>query len=136
MNATLRELIEGHAGGMREGRTLKAIIPGGSSVPILLPDQIDTQASYDGIQKAGSFLGSAGCIVVDDTTCMVWLAENLLHFYRHEACGKCPPRPEGTDWLHKILQRSGRGEGPMRGPGPVAGISNNIRGQTPCASRG
>src|SRR5258708_30455010 len=111
MNATLRELIEGHAGGMREGRTLKAIIPGGSSVPIRLTDQIETQASYDGIEKAGSFLGSAGCIVVDDSTCMVWLAANLLHFYQHESCGKCTPCREGTDWLHKILQRIERGEG-------------------------
>ena len=79
MNITLRELIDAHAGGVHEGRTLKAVIPGGSSVPILLPDQLDTQASFDGVQKAGSLLGSAGIIVLDDTTCMVWLAENLLH---------------------------------------------------------
>ena len=105
MNITLRELIEGHAGGVRDGRTLKAVIPGGSSVPILLPDQLDTQASFDGVQKAGSLLGSAAIIVLDDTTCMVWLAENLLHFYRHESCGKCTPCREGTDWLHKILQQ-------------------------------
>ena len=104
MNITLRELIEGHAGGVRDGRTLKAVIPGGSSVPILMPDQLDTQASFDAIQKAGSLLGSAAIVVLDDTTCMVWLAENLLHFYRHESCGKCTPCREGTDWLYKILQ--------------------------------
>src|SRR4029078_2311491 len=74
MSVTLRELIEGYAGGVREGRTLKAVIPGGSSVPVLLPDQLETQASFDGIQKAGSLLGSAGCVALDDTTCMVWLA--------------------------------------------------------------
>ena len=112
MNITLRELIEGHAGGVRDGRTLKAVIPGGSSVPILLPDQLDTQASFDGVQKAGSLLGSAGIIVLDDTTCMVWLAENLLHFYRHESCGKCTPCREGTDWLHKILAADRAGRGP------------------------
>src|SRR5881396_2048324 len=95
MNITLRELIDGHAGGVRDGRTLKAVIPGGSSVPILLPGQLDTQASFDGVQKAGSLLGSAGLIVLDDTTCMVWLALNLLHFYRHESCGKCTPCREG-----------------------------------------
>src|SRR5918912_1602641 len=72
------------AGGVREGRTLKAVIPGGSSVPILLPDQLDTQASFDAIQKAGSLLGSAAIVVLDDTTCMVWLPEKLLHFYRPE----------------------------------------------------
>ena len=133
MNVTLRELIEGHAGGMREGRSLKAIIPGGSSVPILLPEQLDTQASYDGIQKAGSLLGSAGCIVLDDTTCMVWLAENLLHFYRHESCGKCTPCREGTDWLHKILQRIERGEGRLQDLDLLSSISANIAGKTLCA---
>ncbi len=114
MSITLRELINDYAGGVREGRTLKAVIPGGSSVPILLPDQLDTQASFDAIQKAGSLLGSAAIVVLDDTTCMVWLAENLLHFYRHESCGKCTPCREGTDWLHKILQRIERGEGQMQ----------------------
>src|SRR5437762_5344317 len=114
MNVTLRELIEGHGGGVREGRMLKAVIPGGSSVPILLPDQLDTQASFDAVQKAGSLLGSAGVVGLDDTTCMVWLALNLLHFYRHESCGKCTPCREGTDWLYKILPKIERGEGQMR----------------------
>ena len=133
MNVTLRELIEGYAGGVREGRTLKAVIPGGSSVPILLPEQLDTQASFDAIQKAGSLLGSAAIVVLDDTTCMVWLAENLLHFYRHESCGKCTPCREGTDWLHKILQRIERGEGQMRDLDLLASISNNVAGKTLCA---
>jgi NADH-quinone oxidoreductase subunit F len=133
MNVTLRELIDGHAGGVRDGRTLKAVIPGGSSVPILMPDQLDTQASFDAIQKAGSLLGSAAIVVLDDTTCMVWLAENLLHFYRHESCGKCTPCREGTDWLHKILQRIERGEGQMRDLDLLASISGNIGGKTLCA---
>ena len=133
MNITLRELVEGHAGGVRDGRTLKAVIPGGSSVPILMPDQLDTQASFDAIQKAGSLLGSAAIVVLDDTTCMVWLAENLLHFYRHESCGKCTPCREGTDWLHKILQRIERGEGQMRDLDLLSSISGNIAGKTLCA---
>jgi len=133
MNVTLRELIDGYAGGVREGRTLKAVIPGGSSVPILMPDQLDTQASFDAIQKAGSLLGSAAIVVLDDTTCMVWLAQNLLHFYRHESCGKCTPCREGTDWLHKILQRIERGEGQMRDLDLLASISGNIGGKTLCA---
>jgi NADH-quinone oxidoreductase subunit F len=133
MDITLRELIEGRAGGVREGRTLKAVIPGGSSVPILLPGELDIQASFDGVQKAGSLLGSAGIIVLDDTTCMVWLAQNLLHFYRHESCGKCTPCREGTDWLHKILQRIERGEGQMRDLDLLASVSGQIGGKTLCA---
>jgi NADH-quinone oxidoreductase subunit F len=133
MNITLRELIDGYAGGVREGRTLKAVIPGGSSVPILLPDQLDTQASFDGVQKAGSLLGSAAIVVLDDTTCMVWLAENLLHFYRHESCGKCTPCREGTDWLFKILRRIERGEGQARDLELLSSISGNIAGKTLCA---
>ncbi|HJZ77365.1 MAG TPA: NADH-quinone oxidoreductase subunit NuoF [Vicinamibacterales bacterium] len=133
MNVTLRELIDGYAGGVREGRTLKAVIPGGSSVPMLLPDQLDTRASFDDIQKAGSLLGSAAIIVLDDTTCMVWLAETLLHFYRHESCGKCTPCREGTDWLHQILRRIERGEGQMRDLDLLASISGNVAGKTLCA---
>jgi NADH-quinone oxidoreductase subunit F len=133
MSITLRELIDTHAGGVRDGRTLKAVIPGGSSVPILMPDQLDTQASFDAVQKAGSLLGSAAIVVLDDTTCMVWLAENLLHFYRHESCGKCTPCREGTDWLHKILQRIERGEGQMRDLDLLSSISGNIAGKTLCA---
>jgi len=133
MTITLRELIEGHAGGVREGRTLKAVIPGGSSVPILLPDQLDAQASFDAVQKAGSLLGSAGIIVLDDTTCMVWLAENLLHFYRHESCGKCTPCREGTDWLHKILRKIERGGGQISDLDLMTSISNNVAGKTLCA---
>jgi NADH-quinone oxidoreductase subunit F len=133
MHVTLRELIDQYAGGVREGRTLKAVIPGGSSVPILMPDQLDTEASFDAIQKAGSLLGSAAIIVLDDTTCMVWLAENLLHFYRHESCGKCTPCREGTDWLHKILRRIEAGEGEMRDLDLLASISGNIAGKTLCA---
>jgi NADH-quinone oxidoreductase subunit F len=133
MKTTLREIVEGMAGGVREGRTLKAVIPGGSSVPILMPDQLDTQASFDAIQKAGSLLGSAAIVVLDDTTCMVWLAENLLHFYRHESCGKCTPCREGTDWLHKILQKIERGEGQMRDLDLLQSISNNVAGKTLCA---
>ena len=78
MRTTLRELIFNHAGGIRDGHKLKAVIPGGSSVPILLPDQLDIPASFDDVAKAGSMLGSAGIIVMDDTTCMVWAAQTLF----------------------------------------------------------
>jgi NADH-quinone oxidoreductase subunit F len=133
MHTTLRELIYDHAGGIRGDRQLKAIIPGGSSVPLMLPDQLDTPASFDAIQKAGSLLGSAGLIVLDDTVCMVWLAMNLLHFYRHESCGKCTPCREGCDWLYKLLQRLERGEGREKDLDLLFGVSNNIIGKTLCA---
>jgi len=133
MTITLRELVDRRAGGVGEGRTLKAVIPGGSSVPLLLPHQLDVQASFDGVLKAGSLLGSAGVIVLDDTTCMVWLAENLLRFYRHESCGKCTPCREGTDWLLRILEKIERGEGQMRDLDTLAAISANVAGKTLCA---
>jgi NADH-quinone oxidoreductase subunit F len=135
MNVTLKELIfgEAYSQGMRDGRLLKAVIPGGSSVPILLPDQLDIPASFDAVVKAGSMLGSAGIIVLDDTTCMVWLAENLLHFYRHESCGKCTPCREGTDWLYKLLHKIEKGEGSLRDIDLLNGVANNIAGKTLCA---
>ena len=133
MNTTLRQLIYDHAGGIRGDRQLKAIIPGGSSVPLMLPNQLDTPASFDGIQRAGSLLGSAGLIVLDDTVCMVWVAMNLLHFYRHESCGKCTPCREGCDWLYKLLQRLERGEGREKDLDLLFGVSNNIIGKTLCA---
>jgi NADH-quinone oxidoreductase subunit F len=135
MKTTLRELIydDRFAGGMRDGRRLKAVIPGGSSVPILLDDQLDIPASFDDVAKAGSMLGSAGIIVMDETTCMVWAAKNLLYFYKHESCGKCTPCREGGDWLFKILTRIENGEGEMRDIDLLTSIGGNIAGKTLCA---
>jgi NADH-quinone oxidoreductase subunit F len=133
MHVTVRQLIYDYAGGIANGRQLKAVIPGGSSVPILLPSQIDVAASFDALQKAGTLLGSAGMIVMDDTTCMVWVAKNLLHFYRHESCGKCTPCREGGDWLFKILDKIDRGEGTMKDIDLLLSLSDNIVGKTLCA---
>jgi len=133
MKTTLRELIFDYAGGIRDGHKLKAVIPGGSSVPILLPDQLDIPASFDDVQKAGSMLGSAGIIVMDETTCMVWAAENLLHFYKHESCGKCTPCREGCDWLFRMLQKIERGEGQPKDLDLLLSVANNILGKTLCA---
>jgi NADH-quinone oxidoreductase subunit F len=135
MDVSLKELIYGEkfGGGIRGGHALKCVIPGGSSVPVLLPSEIDIPASFDAIQKAGSLLGSAGIIVMDETTCMVWAAENLLHFYRHESCGKCTPCREGGAWLHMILGKIERGEGQMKDLDLLLSISNNILGKTLCA---
>jgi NADH-quinone oxidoreductase subunit F len=135
MHTTLRELVFGdqYAQGMRGDRKFKAIIPGGSSVPLLLDEHLDTPASFDHVQKAGSLLGSAGLIVMDDSVCMVWLAMNLLHFYRHESCGKCTPCREGGDWLYKLLVRVENGEGRMKDLDLLFGVANNIVGKTLCA---
>jgi NADH-quinone oxidoreductase subunit F len=135
MHTTLRELIYGeqYAQGMLGGKKFKALIPGGSSVPILVDQHLDTPASFDHIQKVGSLLGSAGLIVMDDSVCMVWLAMNLLHFYRHESCGKCTPCREGSDWLYKLLQRVERGEGRTRDIDLLYGVASNIVGKTLCA---
>src|SRR6187200_3017929 len=135
MHTTLRELIYGepYAQGTLNGKKFKAIIPGGSSVPLLLDEHLDAPASFDGVQKAGSLLGSAGLIVLDETVCMVWLAMNLLHFYRHESCGKCTPCREGADWLYKLLLRLERGEGREKDLDLLFGVANNIMGKTLCA---
>ncbi len=133
MKVTLKELIYDYAGGPKDGHTIKAVIPGGSSVPILLPDQIDIPASFDDVQKAGSLLGSAAIMVLDDTTDMVWLAENLLHFYRHESCGKCTPCREGTDWLYRLLHRMTQGQATEKDIALLQSVANQINGKSLCA---
>ena len=103
-------------------------------MPILLPDQIDIPASFDDIAQAGSLLGIGGASsVLDDTTDMVWLAENLLHFYRHESCGKCTPCREGTDWLYRLLHRLMQGQGSAKDIELLESVANNINGKTLCA---
>jgi NADH-quinone oxidoreductase subunit F len=133
MKVTLKELIYDYAGGPLDGHTIKAVIPGGSSVPILMPDQLDIPASFDDVQKAGSLLGSAAIMALDDTTDMVWLAENLLHFYRHESCGKCTPCREGTDWLYRLLHRMTQGQSTDKDIALLESVANQINGKTLCA---
>ena len=101
-------------------------------MPVLLPDEIDVHASFDALMKAGTMLGSAGMIVMDDTTCMVWACHNLLHFYRHESCGKCTPCREGGDWLFKLLWKIERGEGRLSDLDLLMNVANNIAGKTLC----
>jgi NADH-quinone oxidoreductase subunit F len=117
---------------MKNSRRFKAIIPGGSSVNVLTEAALDAEASFDGLVKAGSMLGSAAVMVMDETTDMVWVAENLTHFYKHESCGKCTPCREGSDWMHKILQKILRGEGAMRDLDLLLSVANNIGGKTLC----
>ncbi len=132
MGVPLRELIFEHAGGIREGHTFKAVIPGGSSVPVLGEQHLDVGMDFESLQKAGSLLGSAGVIVMDDSTCMVWAALNLLHFYWHESCGKCTPCREGTGWLLQALHRIEEGHGRQEDIDLLLDVSDNIKGKTFC----
>ena len=108
---TLKELIYDHAGGIWKGRKLKAVIPGGSSVPVMPASAIDVPFTYGAIKNAGSLAGAAGVIVMDETTCMVDALLNLLEFYHHESCGQCTPCREGTGWLQKLVHRIETGHG-------------------------
>ncbi|HWD43570.1 MAG TPA: NADH-quinone oxidoreductase subunit NuoF [Actinomycetota bacterium] len=105
------ELIMGAAGGMLEGKELKAWTPGGSSTPMLTADHLDTPMDFEGIQGAGSLLGTGAVIVLSEDVCMVNACLNFMEFYAHESCGKCTPCREGTDWMAKILTRLETGQG-------------------------
>ncbi|NLB96242.1 MAG: NADH-quinone oxidoreductase subunit NuoF [Armatimonadetes bacterium] len=111
LGVPLREVIDEWGGGVREGRSLKAVIPGGASAPILPPDRIDYPFDFEGMIEAGSMIGSAGVIVMDDTTCMVGAAMNLVRFFEHESCGKCTPCREGCPWLSRLLRKIEAGQG-------------------------
>jgi NADH-quinone oxidoreductase subunit F len=133
MGTPLREIIYEHAGGIPGGRTLKAVIPGGASMPVFTPDEIDVPMDMDSVQKAGSFLGSAGIMVMDDTVCMVWTLLVLEQFFHHESCGQCTPCREGSGWLHKTLLRLEEGAGTSADVDLLLTIANNMQGNTICA---
>jgi len=129
----LKELVYDHAGGMlRPEHPLKAVIPGGSSVPILRSDQCDVLMDFDSLAAAGTLLGSAGVIVMDDTVCMVDALLNLARFYAHESCGQCTPCREGTGWYVQILERLERGEGKLSDLDLLVDLSDRIQGNTIC----
>jgi NADH-quinone oxidoreductase subunit F len=133
LGTTIRELIYDVAGGVAGGRELKGVIPGGSSVPILTPDQIDTPMDYDSIGAAGSFFGSAALIVVDDRCCMVQLALRAAQFYMHESCGKCTPCRVGTRWLVQILTQIEAGEGEATDLDLLDDVCDRMLGKSLCA---
>lgn len=127
------ELLE-LAGGMRGGKKLKAVIPGGSSAPVLPADvMMACTMDYDSIAKAGSMLGSGAVIVMDETTCMVKALERLSYFYYEESCGQCTPCREGTGWLYRIVHRIENGQGRPEDLELLTSIGNNIAGRTICA---
>ena len=133
LGTTLRELVYDVAGGVANGRELKAVIPGGSSVPVLTPAEIDTPMDYDSIQAAGSFFGSAAIIVVDDRCCMVQLALRAAQFYMHESCGKCTPCRVGTRWLVQLLTTIEEGRAERSDLDLLSSVCDRMLGNSLCA---
>ena len=133
MTTTLRTIIEEYAGGVWHGRKLKAVIPGGSSAPVLKADEIDVIAEFDALVKAGSMLGSAGIIVMDEMTCMVRALEVIADFYAEESCGQCTPCREGTPWMLEMVEHAVRGTGDSETAERLVTIARHIMGRTICA---
>lgn len=133
MGTPFAELLE-MAGGMRDGRTLKAVIPGGSSSPVL-PGEVmmDLNMDYDSIQNAGSMLGSGAVIVMDDSNCMVKVLDRISYFYYEESCGQCTPCREGTGWMHRVIHRIEHGQGRPEDLELLDDVASKIMGKTICA---
>lgn len=132
MGTPLRELIYTHAGGIRENKKLKAVIPGGISTPLLTPDKIDCAMDFESLKAVGSWLGSGAVIVMDETTCMVRVLWRELKFFEHESCGKCVPCREGSGWLRNIVERIEDGEGREDDIELITDIIDNIKDKTFC----
>jgi len=133
MGMPLRELIDDLCGGMRDGMQVKAVIPGGSSVPLLPASLLDTGLDYESMNAAGTFLGSGGVIVIDDQTCIVDALYNVTRFYEHESCGKCTPCREGTYWMSEIFERLESGHGREKDIDLLLDVADNILGKSFCA---
>jgi NADH-quinone oxidoreductase subunit F len=133
MGYPFKKFLEEDCGGVPNGRKLKGVIPGGGSMPVLRPEEIEkVNLDYESVQAAGSMLGSGGVIVMDETTCMVRAASNIARFYAHESCGQCSPCREGCHWMEKIFHRIEHGEGQTGDLDLILNISGNIMGNTIC----
>jgi len=130
---TFRELIEHCGGGVSGGRGIKGVLPAGISAPIVPASKLDAKLDYEGVQAAGSMLGSASLIVVPNDVDMVRAATRMLEFFRHESCGKCTPCREGTAWLHEILKRIESGSGNTADLDLLLSLSKGITGKVLCA---
>lgn len=132
MGYPLKQLIYDDCGGIPDGLKLKAVIPGGSSVPVLTADEIDIALDFESVAAAGSMLGSGGVIVMHERTCMVRALQRLAKFYKEESCGQCSPCREGTGWMLKILDRILRGEGRLPDVDVLFDVADGIMGNTIC----
>ena len=133
MSVTLRSLIYDHCGGMRDGRRLKAVVPGGSSAPILTADEIDVTMDADGLKAAGTMIGSAGVIVMDETVSIPEALMVVARFYAHESCGQCTPCRESTGWIYKIAHRIVEGKGRKEDLDTILDVAKRGAGTTICA---
>jgi len=133
MGMPLATLLDEHCGGMRPGMRVKAVIPGGSSVPLLPASLLGTGLDFESMTAAGSLLGSGGVIVIDDQTCIVDALWNITRFYEHESCGKCTPCREGTYWMSEVFERLESGYGREKDIDLLADVSDNILGKSFCA---
>ena len=132
LGMNMKKFIYEVAGGIPGGKKIKAVIPGGSSCPLLSASEIDIPMDYDSVAKAGSMLGSGGMVVMDEDTCMVDMARRIMHFYAHESCGWCIPCREGTTWLRKMLDRFHAGFGRPEDIDLVGDLAKNMLGRTFC----
>jgi len=132
MGFNLLRMIEEVGGGVRGGKKLKAVIPGGSSCPVLKAEECDLAMDFDSVAKAGSMLGSGGVVVMDEDTDMVEVAVRLIKFYQHESCGWCVPCREGTLWLKKLLTRFQEGRGQPGEVDLIAELARSMLGHTFC----
>jgi hypothetical protein len=133
MGTTARALIEGFAGGIRDGKQLKAFTPGGSSTPFLTADHLDVQMGFDEVQAAGSLLGTKAMIVLDEGDCVVEAVRRFTQFYAHESCGKCTPCREGTWWLSRVLGRLEQGSGREEDIDLIHEVGQNMLFKSFCA---
>ncbi len=133
MGTPFKDLLD-MAGGVRQGHQLKAVIPGGSSTPVLPAEiMMEVAMDYDSITKAGSMLGAGSVIVMDETTCMVKVLARIAHFYYEESCGQCTPCREGTGWLSRMIHRIAHGHGRIEDLDVLDDVANKISGRTICA---
>lgn len=132
IGTSLKDIIFKHAGGMKEGATLKAVIPGGMSAPILKADEIDIRMDFESLVEAKSMLGSGAIIVIDEDTSIVDVLKIVTKFYSHESCGQCTPCRIGNNWIHKTVKRIGEGKGKKEDIDNIIRLANNMLGKTLC----
>jgi NADH-quinone oxidoreductase subunit F len=133
VSVTLRQLIYDHCGGMRDGRRLKAVVPGGSSAPILTADEIDVTMDVDGLRIAGTMAGSAGIIVMDESVSIPEALMVVARFYAHESCGQCTPCRESTGWIYRMTERIVEGRGRKEDLDTILDVARRGAGTTICA---
>ena len=132
VSVTLRELIDNYAEGVRGGRKLKAVIPGGISAKVLTAEEIDVRMDFDSLMAAGTMAGSGGVIVMDETTCMLEALQSAAKFFAHESCGQCSPCREGTGWVYRIIRRISEGGGRPQDLNDLLAIARDMEGKTIC----